>query len=132
MFDLLKTIRVLTRTFILCLKNDFPIKILFACDILFESLQRFPKSTRFPHPVGIVVGPNVTVGENCMICQNVTLGGRPPHTSHGPKIGSRVYIGANALILGQIKVGDYCIIGAGSIVLKDVPAKTVVKGVWKG
>ncbi|MBL1321900.1 MAG: serine acetyltransferase [Methylophaga sp.] len=77
-----------------------------------------------PHPNGIVIHPDVKVGCNCLIFQQVTLGA----TKSGvPHIGGHVDIGAGAKVLGSILIGDDVLIGANSVVLKNVPnGKTVV------
>lgn len=80
-----------------------------------------------PHPNGIVIHPDVHIGANCLIFQQVTIG-----TSHRPGvpfIGSHVDIGAGAKILGNVLIGDHARIGANAVVTKDVPAwGTVVAG----
>jgi len=78
-----------------------------------------------PHPNGIVIHPGVTIGPNCLLFQQVTIG-----TNNGkgpPEIGGHVDIGAGAKILGDIKIGDHARIGANAVVLSDVPlGKTAV------
>lgn len=78
-----------------------------------------------PHPNGIVIHPDVVIGPNCLIFQQVTIGFKG---SHGlPKIGGHVDIGAGAKILGNIKIGHDACVGANAVVLHDVPpGKTVV------
>ena len=78
--------------------------------------------------IATVVHARAVVGENTIIGQCVTIGGRSKHYEV-PKIGNNVYIGAGAKILGPITIGDNCVIGAGAVVLKDVPANSVVAGV---
>ena len=71
-----------------------------------------------PHPNGIVFHPQVLIGPNCLIFQQVTLGaGRGGF----PVIGGHVDIGAGARILGGVTIGDHAIIGANAVVVKDVP-----------
>lgn len=79
-----------------------------------------------PHPSGIVIHPDVTVGPNCLIFQQVTLG-----LGHGgvPCIGGHVDIGAGAKILGGIRIGDHARIGANAVVVRDVPAGRTAMGV---
>lgn len=82
------------------------------------------------HGTGIVVGETAVVGDYCSILQNVTLGGTGKETGdRHPKIGNYVLISVGAKVLGNIKVGDCSRIGAGSVVLKDVPPRTTVAGV---
>lgn len=71
-----------------------------------------------PHPNGIVIHPLVLIGPNCMLFQQVTLGG----TARGyPSIGGHVDIGAGAKVIGPVTVGNNAVIGANAVVLVDVP-----------
>ena len=82
------------------------------------------------HGHAIVVGETAVIGNNVSILHNVTLGGTGKATGdRHPKIGDHVLIGAGAKILGDIKIGCGSRVAAGSVVLKDVPAKTTVAGV---
>ena len=82
------------------------------------------------HGTGIVIGETAVVGDYCSILQNVTLGGTGKETGdRHPKIGDYVLISVGAKVLGNIKVGNCSRIGAGSVVLKDVPPRTTVAGV---
>lgn len=102
------------------------IRILFSADIPYQ--VEIGKGTRFPHmALGTLMHPKVKIGRNCKILHGVTLGGRGGHNGL-PVIGDNVWIGAHAIILGDVTVGNNAIIGAGAIVLKDVPADTVVAG----
>jgi serine O-acetyltransferase len=79
-----------------------------------------------PHPNGVVLHPGATIGPNCMIFQQVTLG-----ATHGgvPTIGGHVDIGAGAKILGRVRIGDHARIGANAVVLCDVPDGATAVGV---
>jgi serine O-acetyltransferase len=82
------------------------------------------------HATGIVIGETAVVGDNCSLLHGVTLGGSGNEDGdRHPKIGRGVMIGANATILGNIKVGDCARIAAGSVVLKDVPPRRTMAGV---
>lgn len=86
----------------------------------------------FPHPVGIVVGDGVFVGERCIIYQNVTLGAaRRGDGRNGlyPRLGRSVTVYAGAVIVGNIKVGDGAIIGANAVVLSDIPDNAIAVGI---
>lgn len=80
-----------------------------------------------PHPTGIVIHPEARIGTNCLIMQQVTIGGNGG--AGVPTIGDGVDIGPGAKVLGGVTVGDGAIIGACSLVLKNVPAGAVVYGV---
>jgi serine O-acetyltransferase len=88
------------------------------------------KGIMVDHGTGLVIGETAVVGDNVSMLQNVTLGGtgKSDEDRH-PKIGNGVLIGAGAKVLGNIVVGDCSRIGAGSVVLKEVPPRTTVAGV---
>lgn len=82
------------------------------------------------HGMGVVIGETAEVGENVTIYHEVTLGGTSwKKEKRHPTIGNNVVIGAGAKILGPFKVGDNSRIGAGSVVVKEVPPNSVVVGV---
>ncbi len=89
------------------------------------------ENIRFPHPIGIVVGEGVKLGNNIKIWQHVTLGssGRTGQNQSYPKIGDHVRIYEKASLLGDIKVGKNTIIGAYSLVLNDVPDNNITRGI---
>jgi serine O-acetyltransferase len=81
-----------------------------------------------PHPNGIVIHPEVTIGPNCLIFQQVTLGAGGP-IAGCPNLGGHVDVGAGAKILGGVTIGDHARIGANAVVLTDVPARATAVGV---
>jgi serine O-acetyltransferase len=81
-----------------------------------------------PHPNGIVINPGATVGPNCLIFQQVTIGYGGPKPGN-PTIGGHVDIGAGAKILGGVTIGDHAKIGANAVVLCDVPAGATAVGI---
>ncbi|WP_308636703.1 serine O-acetyltransferase [Paenibacillus silvisoli] len=86
----------------------------------------------FRHINGIVIGDGVVIGKNSIIYQQVTLGGQnlgDGIKGNYPMIGDNVTIFAGAKILGNVTIGDGSIIGANSVVIKDVPSNAVVAGV---
>ena len=88
---------------------------------------KVPHSTIFGHAgIGVVIAPQVKMGGHCIIGQNVTLGVR-----HGkyPTIGWGVIISAHACVLGGVRIGSCSVIGAGSVVIHDIPPWSVVVGV---
>lgn len=83
----------------------------------------------FPHMTGIHVASYARIGKGCTIYQNVTLGAnRLEGTKHWgvPTIGNNVLIGANACVIGGVKIADNVRIGAGCVVVEDVPEGAVV------
>lgn len=91
---------------------------------------RIGRGIMLDHATGLVVGETAVIGDQTSILHSVTLGGSGKETGdRHPKIGCGVMIGAGAKILGNIRVGDCARVAAGSVVLKDVPARTTVAGV---
>jgi len=98
------------------------------CDISYNA--KIGKGLRLPHPLGIVIGTGVVIKDNVMIFQQVTLG------SHGkkgnmqyPVIEDNVKIFAGAKIIGGVTVGENSIIGANSLINKDVPPNSIAYGI---
>ena len=82
------------------------------------------------HGTGVVVGETAVIGNNVSMLHGVTLGGSgKDRGDRHPKIGDGVMLGAGASVLGNIRVGECAKVGAGSVVLDDVPAHTTVVGV---
>ena len=81
------------------------------------------------HAHGFVMGETAVIEDNVSILHNVTLGGTGKETGdRHPKVRSGVLIGAGALILGNIEIGCGAKVGAGSVVMRSVPAHTTVAG----
>jgi len=82
------------------------------------------------HGMGIVIGETAEIGDDCHILQGVTLGGTSMHrTKRHPTLGNRVTVGAGAKLIGAVEIGDNARIGAGSVVVTNVPANATVVGV---
>ncbi len=82
------------------------------------------------HGAGVVIGETAEIGDNVTIYQGVTLGGTGKEKGkRHPTIGNNVVISTGARILGSFSVGDNSKIGAGSVVLKEVPPNSTVVGV---
>jgi serine O-acetyltransferase len=91
---------------------------------------RVGKGIMLDHATGFVAGETAVIGDNVSILQGVTLGGTgKADGDRHPKIGNGVLIGAGAIILGNIKIGECARVGAGSVVVKDVPPRVTVVGV---
>jgi serine O-acetyltransferase len=89
------------------------------------------QGTFFPHPIGIVIGEYVKIGKKCTIYQNVTIGAKSQKDAINkkyPKIGNNVSISSHAIIIGNITIGNNVIIGAATLVNKDIPDNAVVIG----
>ena len=84
---------------------------------------------RLPHLHDIVISKNSTIGSNCTIFHQVTIGVNEMNSvEDAPQIGDNVYIGAGAKIIGDIVIGNDCVVGANAVVTKDIPENTIVTG----
>lgn len=82
------------------------------------------------HGTGVVIGETTVIGNNCTLYQGVTLGGTGKDKGkRHPTLEDGVMVAAGAKILGPFKVGKHAKIGAGSVVLKEVPPNSTVVGV---
>ncbi len=82
------------------------------------------------HGTGIVIGETAEIGKNVTLYQGVTLGGTGKEKGkRHPTIGNNVVVATGAKVLGSFKVGDHAKIGAGSVVLKEVPPYATVVGI---
>ena len=82
------------------------------------------------HATGFVAGETTVIESNVSILHEVTLGGTgKDRGDRHPKVRSGVLLGAGAKILGNVEIGECAKVGAGSVVLKDVPPHTSVAGV---
>ena len=82
------------------------------------------------HGIGTVIGETAVVGDDVTLYQGVTLGGTGKEKGkRHPTLGNRIVVGSGAKLLGNITIGDNCRIGAGSVVLRSVPANSTIVGV---
>lgn len=82
------------------------------------------------HGMAIIIGETTEIGDDVTIYQGVTLGGTGKDTGkRHPTIGNRVMISSGAKVLGPFKVGDDVKIGAGAVVLKEIPPNCTVVGI---
>jgi serine O-acetyltransferase len=82
------------------------------------------------HGSGVVIGETTIVGDDVTLYQGVTLGGTGKETGkRHPTIRNNAVIGAGARVLGNIVIGENCRVGAGSVVLRNVPDNSTVVGV---
>eukprot|EP00741_Cyanophora_paradoxa_P003011 tig00000658_g2923.t1 len=95
-----------------------------------DPLRSAPQGILVDHAIGVVIGETAVVGDDVSILHNVTLGGNGKETGdRHPKIGHGVLLGAHVTVLGNIRIGIFAKIGAGSVVLNDVPAHRTAVGV---
>ena len=114
--------------------------LLFVCLIWQKMLEiltgiSIPASVQIGHSFyighfgGIILNANSKIGDNCNISQGVTIGVSGTGEKRGvPVIGSNVYIAPNSVVAGKIIVGDDVVIGACSLVNKDVESGSVMLG----
>ncbi|RSV32953.1 serine acetyltransferase [Sphingomonas sp. ABOLE] len=81
---------------------------------------RFGSALRLPHPVGIVIGDDVRLGDNVTLYQHVTLGRRNAALASYPMVGDGVTVYAGAVLVGPITIGEGAVIGANAVVASDV------------
>ena len=82
------------------------------------------------HGTGIVIGATAEIGDDCLLYQNVTLGGTgAAREKRHPTLGNNVMVGSGAKILGPFQVGDNARIAANAVVLSEVPPNSTVVGV---
>ena len=82
------------------------------------------------HGMGVVIGETAEIGDDCHLMQGVTLGGTSTRrVKRHPTLGNGVLVGARAHLIGAITVGDHARIGAGSVVVTNVPPYATVVGV---
>jgi len=96
--------------------------IIYYINLIFFSSEISPKSKigenfRVAHPIGIIIGHGVEIGNNVTIFQNVTIGGKNIGEEIYPLIGDNVTVFANATIVGAVRVSNYNVIGANSLVI---------------
>lgn len=102
------------------------LKLLFQCEIPLEA--KIDKDVFFCHNAfGVVINPNAVISGGTTIQHSVTIGELETHEA--PVIGANVFIGARAMILGPVSIGNNARIGAGAVVLCDVPDNCTAVGV---
>lgn len=102
----------------------------FATGIEIHPAAKIGKRFFIDHGMGVLIGATAEIGDDVTLYKGVTLGG----TSLGqgkrhPTIGNSVVIGTNASVLGAITVGDFSRVGAGSVVVRDVPPRATIVGI---
>lgn len=102
------------------------LRLHIACCIPLNQLDK----ANYVHPVGVVVSDKVRFGKNVTVYQNVTIGGK--HADQDdfrvPTIEDNVIIYGGSMVIGDITIGEGAVIGAGSVVVKDVEPNTTVVG----
>lgn len=119
----------LTKPFWILLLRHYQVK--YAIQIPHKtSIGRGLKIGHWGH---IVINPDAIIGHNFNIAQGALVGNAPPSSRNNfqggaPTIGNNVCIGANAIVIGKIRIGDNCVIAPGAFVNQDMPANTIAIG----
>lgn len=95
-------------------------------NIIIGDDSKIGKNILFPHPQNIIIGSKVRIGENCTIYHDVTIG---QNRGKYPTIGNNVIIYPGAKVFGDIYVADFAIIGANSVVQRDIPPNAIFAGI---
>jgi len=102
----------------------------FLTGIEIHPAARIGRGLFIDHGMGIVIGETAEIGDNVSLLQGVTLGGTSTRREkRHPTLRDNVTVGAGAKIIGAITVGENSRVGAGSVVVRDVPPNAVVVGV---
>lgn len=133
LFRTMHLLRQSVITFILFLPLFIAYRLLVEWTLCIELpwKTRIGPGFRLDHGQALVVNDNTVFGAGCSVRSCTTIGNKrlPDGTYSGsPRFGDRVDIGCNAVIIGPISIGDDAVIGAGAVVVKDVPAGHVALG----
>ena len=102
------------------------IRIFFSATIPYQANIGY--GTKFPHAgQGVVVNEKSVIGKNCIIGAGTIIGGKGG-SNGAPQIGDNVTLGANCCVIGEIKIGNNSIVGAGAVVTKNFESNVVIAG----
>ncbi|HEU5195572.1 MAG TPA: serine O-acetyltransferase [Methylomirabilota bacterium] len=102
----------------------------FVTGIEIHPAAKIGRGVFIDHGMGIVIGETAEVGNNVSLLQGVTLGGTSTRREkRHPTLRDNVTVGSGAKIIGAITIGENSRVGAGSVVVRDVPPNAVVVGV---
>lgn len=96
------------------------------CGCVIGMNARFGRRFLILHSVGIVVNSAIIAGNNITLESGVVIGAKK---GKSPTLGSKIFLGSGAKVVGSLIIGDGVSIGANAVVVKDVQANTVVGGV---
>ena len=115
-----------------CARHRLP--TIFAAKILFWFFKieisrraKIGPGLRLPHPMGLIIAPNVIIGPDCDLYADVRLV-LAHGDKQGPQIGRHCFLGDGAKVVGNVQVGDHAVIGVSSVVTKDIPANATAVG----
>lgn len=99
-------------------------KLINGCVI--GAAAKFEKGFVIMHPVGVVINSKVTGGSNVVVESGVVIG---DEKGQAPILGSNIFIGAGAKVIGGVTIGDNVKIGANAVVVKDIPSNVTAVGI---
>lgn len=109
----------------------YKVFVLWFLGIELQHRVKIGRGLKLSHGMGLVIHKSTVIGKNCTLRQCTTIGkksAKGDKQSKGTEIGDNVDVGANVCIIGSIKIGSNTTIGAGSVVVKDIPDNAVVVG----
>lgn len=111
------------------LRKYFKRKLFYVyhCDI--SNMSKIDETVEFIHPISVVIGSRAIVEKNCVIYQDVTIGSDFYSDNQMPYIKENTKIGAGAKLIGDIVIGRNCIVGANSVITKNIPDNSIAYGV---
>ena len=101
---------------------------MYGTGIQIPSATKVGRGFRIVHFGSIVVNPATVIGDNFNICQGVLIGNSAGKHAGTPVIGNNVQIGANAIVVGGVRIGNDVLIAPGAFVNFDVPDNSIVVG----
>ena len=102
------------------------------CRIDISTEAEIAPGLAIPHAVGIVIGSRSRIGRRCRVLQGVTLGGSGKTRADDqtqPRVGDDCILGAGAKLLGPVRIGNRCTVGANAVVTRDVSDDSLVVGI---
>lgn len=116
-----------------CARHRIP--TLFAAKLLFwffgieiSRQATIGPGLRLPHPMGLIIAPNVTIGRDCDLYADVRLV-LADGVKEGPQIGDHVFLGDGSKAVGKVRIGDHAVIGVSAVVTRDIPANATAVGI---
>ncbi|MBQ4860872.1 serine acetyltransferase [Pseudoalteromonas sp. MMG013] len=108
---------------------EYLIRVIYASDISCKA--EFGEGLNIMHGHDIVIGSGAKVGKNNKIFNGVTLGNKNTESTkiEQPDLGNNVVLSTGVKVLGKVKIGDNSIVGANSVVTKDIPGNSIWAGV---
>lgn len=103
------------------------VRIIFSSDVKFAA--KLGPGIYAPHPYCIVIGANCVIEGNASLMHGITLGTVSQTDPSIPYLEKNVVVGTGSVVLGAVRLGEGCSVGANSVVLKDVPPHAAVVGI---